>query len=195
MSRVARQMWGLPYCLANTIPYMCIATLIPPLSMRWGPFSLYLGPMGFLMGNGKVYHFFNSRHPVSMVKVQRKYISITQPLEIGGVGEVTQCSSRSKPLMYTLLNNTNLSLCLLLQTLTSPYWLLYVTRPGHFGDCWLCVPPGTSSQLLFPITSSKKTLPCCSPTAPSPGLHNALTFFLTLSLAWQTAARHLGHIS
>ena len=56
-----------------------------------------------------------------------------------------------------LINGTNLSFCLLLQTLTLAYQLLNVTRPGCFKDCWLCVPPGTNSQLS--LTASPVILP------------------------------------
>lgn len=69
-----------------------------PSVNEMGPFPQYLGPMAFQIGNGKLYPFFNSWVPVSVVKVQRKYIPITEPLEIREIGEVTQCSSRSKPL-------------------------------------------------------------------------------------------------
>jgi hypothetical protein len=56
-----------------------------------------------------------------------------------------------------LINGTNFSLNLLLQTLTLAYKLLNVTRVGHFKDCWLCILPGTNLQL--PLTASLVKLP------------------------------------
>lgn len=62
-----------------------------------------------------VYHFSSTWHQVSMIKIQRQYILITQALEIGEIEESIQHSSKVKTsLIVPLLNNTNL-----LQTLTS----------------------------------------------------------------------------
>jgi hypothetical protein len=55
-------------------------------------------------------------------------------------------------LTSSLINGTILSFHLLLQTLTLAYQLLNVTRPVCFKDCWLCVPPGTNSQLSLTVS-------------------------------------------
>ena len=87
------------------------------------------------------------------VHIQRKYVSIAQPLDIRNVGEVIQHSSEVlTSLTSPLINGTNLSFHLLLQTLTLAYQLLNVTRPVCFKDCWLCVPPGTNSQLSLTVS-------------------------------------------
>lgn len=67
-----------------------------------------------------VYYFSSNWHQVSMIKIQRQYILITQALEIGEIEEVIQHSSKVVTfLIFPLLNNTNLLFRLLLQTLTS----------------------------------------------------------------------------
>ncbi|XP_021516443.1 endogenous retrovirus group FC1 Env polyprotein-like isoform X2 [Meriones unguiculatus] len=106
---------------------------------------------------GKLYHRYKPELPISTIYIQRTYIPITQSLNMGEVGNVIKHSSKViASLTSPLLNNTNLSFRLLLQTLTLAYKLLNVTQPGHFGDCWLCVPPGSSSEL--PLTASPVTL-------------------------------------
>ena len=77
------------------------------------------------------------------------------------------------------MNNTNLSFHLLLQTMTLAYQLLNITRPGRFKDCWLCVPPGTNSQLS--VTASLVILPTnlTSPLASCPKSNVAMTPYLT----------------
>ena len=59
-------------------------------------------------------------------------------------------------LTFPLINDMNLSFCLLLQILISAYQLLHVTQLGHFEDCWLCVPLELTQLLL---TASPVTLP------------------------------------
>lgn len=80
----------------------------------------------------------------------------TQALETGELQEETQHSSKLiTSLISSLLNNTNLSFHLLLQTLTSSYQLLNINQSDGFGDCWLCVSSGMSSTLpltVCPIT-------------------------------------------
>lgn len=152
--------------LANATCHTCIIALIPS-SNTMGPFTSVSGTHGIPGGTWALlvnYHFFNPRlAPSSMIKIQRKYIPITQPLEIGGVGRGESTFLKViTSLTFPLLNNTPLSLHLLLQTLTSACWLLNVTLPGHFGDRWLGVPPGPSSQL--PLTVSPFT------NCPEPGV-------------------------
>jgi hypothetical protein len=107
---------------------------------------------------GKLYCKYQSSSPVSTIHIQWKYVSITQPFDIGKADEIIKHSSEVlTSLTSPLINNTNLSFCLLLQTLTLAYQLLNVTRPGHFRDCWLCVPPGTNSQ--WSLTASSVILP------------------------------------
>ena len=86
-----------------------------------------------------------------------------------------------------LINGTNLSFCLLLQTLTSTYQLLNVTRPGHFKDCWLYVPPGTNSPLS--LTASPVILPSnlTSSFVSCPDSNVAMTPFLTSILLFGVA--------
>lgn len=105
---------------------------------------------------------------VSTIKIQRKYILIARHLGIGEVGEMIQHSSK----VTTSLSSTLPVSYLLLQTLTLAYWLLDVTQPGLFGDCWFCVPPGASSQL--PLTASPIALPHLSPAAPVQCCHDSL---------------------
>ena len=107
---------------------------------------------------GKLYRKNQPSSPVSTIHIQRKYISIAQPLGIEKVGEIIKHSSEVlDSLTAPLINGTNLSFRLLLQTLTSAYQLLNVTRPGRFKDCWLCVPPGIDSKLS--LTASPMILP------------------------------------
>jgi hypothetical protein len=82
-------------------------------------------------------------------------------------------------LTSSLMNGTNLSSSLLFQTLTSAYQVLNVTRPVHFEDCWLCVPPETNSQLQ--ITASMVILPCnlTSPFISCPNSAVAMTPYLS----------------
>jgi hypothetical protein len=86
---------------------------------------------------GKLYHKNQAGPPVSTILIQRKYVSIAQTLDIGKVGEIIKHSSEVlTSLISPLINDTNLSFLLLLQTLTSLYQLLNVILPGHFKDCW-----------------------------------------------------------
>jgi hypothetical protein len=85
------------------------------------------------------------------------------------------------------MDSTNLSFYLLLQTLTLAYQLLNVTRPGCFKDCWLCVPPGTNSQLLVilpsnlisPLTSCPKSNIAMTPYLTSISLFDVASYFKT----------------
>lgn len=140
------------------------------------------------MGNsvvGKLYHVFNPRHPGSTIKTQRQYALMAQALEIGEAGEVIQHSSKVR--IAPVWNNTELSLHLLLQTLTLAYRLLDVTQLGHFGDGWLCVSFGTSSQ--FPLTVSSVTLSnnLTSQTTNCPELGVVTTPYLFLNTHFGTA--------
>jgi hypothetical protein len=68
---------------------------------------------------GKLYRKAQPSSPVSTIHIQRKYVSIAQPLNTGKVGEIIKHSSKVlTSLMSPLMNSTNLSFCLLLQTLT-----------------------------------------------------------------------------
>lgn len=72
---------------------------------------------------------------VCIIKIQRKYISITQLLEIQEIEEVIQHSSKVVTFLISpLLNNTDLSFHPLFQIFTFVYQLLNVSQPGHFGD-------------------------------------------------------------
>jgi hypothetical protein len=151
----------------------------------------------------KLYHKNQPKSPVSTICIPRKYVSIAQPLDIGKVGDVIKHSPEVfTSLTSPLINSINLSFCLLFQTLTLVYQFLNVTRPGCFKDCWLCVPPGTNSQL--PFTASPVILPSnlTSPFISCPDFDVAMTpylspipsFFFFFFLAWQTVLRPLGHI-
>lgn len=97
---------------------------------------------------------FNPRLPGSTIDIQREYVLVTQIH-----GDKGHRRDKHLPKVIASLTsslNTDLSFCLLLQTLTSAYQLLDVIGRGHFGDCWLCVHPGTSSHLL--LTASPVTL-------------------------------------
>lgn len=75
----------------------------------------------------------NARSSISMyntIHSQRKYVLIAQPLIIRKKGEETKHSSKVlTPLTFPLINSTNLSFSLLLQTLISEYQLLKDTIP------------------------------------------------------------------
>jgi hypothetical protein len=86
------------------------------------------------------YHKNQPGYPVSTIHIQRKCVLIAQPLDIRKVGEVIQHSSEILTSLTSPLNGTNFSFRLLLQTLTSAYQLLNVTRPGCFKVCWSHVP-------------------------------------------------------
>ena len=129
---------------------------------------------------GKLYRKNQPGSPVSTIKIQRKYVSIAQPLDIEGVGKIIKHSSEVlTSLTSPLINGTSLSFRLLLQTLTLAYKLLNITRPGRFKDCWLCVPPGTNSQL--PLTASPVMLPnnLTSPFVSCPDSDVAMTPYLS----------------
>lgn len=82
-----------------------------------------------------------------MIHIQRNSVLIIQTLEIGEIGDVIKHSSKVITTLTSLLLNYATLSFNLLQTLTLAYQPFNATQPGHFGDCWLSVPPGTSSQL------------------------------------------------
>jgi hypothetical protein len=57
---------------------------------------------------GKLYHKNQARSPVSTIHIQRKFVSIAQPLDIGKIGDVIKNSSKVL-LDIALINGTNLS--------------------------------------------------------------------------------------
>jgi hypothetical protein len=74
---------------------------------------------------GKLYHKNPSGSPVSTVHIQRKYVSISQPLDIRKIEEIIKHSSNILiSLISSLINGTNLSFHLFWQTLTSAYQVL-----------------------------------------------------------------------
>ena len=142
---------------------------------------------------GKLYRKNQAYSPVSTLCIQRKSVSISQPLDIIKVGEVIKHSSEVlTSLTFPLINGTTLSFCLLLQTMTSAYQILNVTWPGCFKDCWLCIPLGTKSQ--SPLKGSPVILPSnlTSPFDSCPYSDVAMTPYLFL--AWQTVLRPPGHV-
>ena len=107
--------------------------------------------MGFA---GKLYCTNKSGLSISTIYIQRKYIPIIQPLDIGDI--IKHSSKVITSLTSSPINSVNLSFCNLLQILTSAYQLLNVTQPCQFGDFWQSAPPDTSSQLS--LTASSITL-------------------------------------
>ena len=66
---------------------------------------------------GKLYCKYQSSSPVSTIHIQWKYVSIAQPFDIGKADEIIKHSSEVlSSLISPLINGTNLSFCLLLQT-------------------------------------------------------------------------------
>lgn len=67
----------------------------------------------------------------------------------------------------------------MLQTSTSAYQLANVTQPGPFKDCWLCIPPGTNSEL--PLRASPGIQPdnLTSPFVSCPHSDVATTQYLS----------------
>jgi hypothetical protein len=135
--------------------------------------------------------------PVSTIHIQRKYVTITQTLDIRKVGEINKHSSEVlTSLPSPLINSTNLSFCLLLHTLTLAYELINVTRPGCFKDCWLCVPPGTNSQLSLTVSQVILSSNLMSSFANCPESNVAMTpYLLSIPLfSLATILRPLRHI-
>ena len=83
---------------------------------------------------GKLYCKNQPRSSVSTNHIQRKYVSIFQPLDISKIEVIKPSSKVLTALTHTPINGTNFSFWILLHTLTSECQLLKVTRDGLLGE-------------------------------------------------------------
>lgn len=144
---------------------------------------------------GKLYHKNQPSSPVNTIHIQRKYVSIAQPLDIGKVGKIIKHSSKVfTSLISPLINGTNFAFCFRpwpphTNSLMSPgldtlkiagyVYPLELTRNCHLQHLqWYCqvTQPHLLSTTLTPMLPWLHTLP------------------LSHSLTWQTVFRHPGHI-